>query len=296
MYSAAAEAGAAGVASHRGWQANLYNAAVTGRDRVYTTEAIVLRRQDFGEADRILTIFSLTHGKRRVIAKGVRRPRSRKAGHLEPYTRVRMLLARGREMDIVTQAEAAELFPGLRGDLIRLGHAAYAVELLDRFTVEEGAHRPLYELLNQTLARLADGADPALALRSFELRLLDLAGFRPELNRCVRCGEEIRPEDQYFSPEDGGVLCARDGPKREGSSRLSLAALKVLRHLQRHPWDEAQRLRLSPATAQEVERVMEGYLTYLLERRLHAPEFLRRVRLLLQGQGLPEPVSPEAPR
>ena len=76
-----------------------------GRERVYRTEGIVLRRQDLGEADRLTTVYTLHHGKLRLVAKGVRRLRSRKAGHLEPFTRVALLIARGRELDIITQAE-----------------------------------------------------------------------------------------------------------------------------------------------------------------------------------------------
>ena len=75
------------------------------RERVYRTEAVVLRRQDLGEADRLLTVYSLDRGKLKVVAKGVRRPTSRKAGHLEPFTRVKLLLARGRELDIIERGE-----------------------------------------------------------------------------------------------------------------------------------------------------------------------------------------------
>lgn len=253
------------------------------RERVYRTEAIVLRRRDLGEADRILSVFSLDRGKLRLVAKGVRRPGSRKAGHLEPFTRVQLLVARGRDLDLITQAEALDPHAALRSDLIRLGHAAYAVELLDRFTVEEGGHRPLYRLLRDTLERLAAGASPELVLRFYELQLLDRAGFRPELDRCVAGQEKIRAEDQFFSAEEGGVLCPRCGPGRPAARPISMAGLKVLRHLQRSDWPAIEGLALRPAVWAEVERAMEAYLTYLLERRLNAPDFLRRVRLLLRG-------------
>jgi len=266
------------------------------RERVYRTEAIVLRRRDLGEADRILSVYSLDRGKLRLVAKGVRRPGSRKAGHLEPFTRAQLLVARGRDLDLITQAEALEPHAALRSDLIRLGHAAYAVELLDRFTVEEGSHRPLYHLLRETLERLAAGASPAVALRFYELHLLEGAGFRPELERCVAGRERILAEDQFFSVEEGGVLCPRCGPGRPGARPISMAALKVLRHLQRSDWEAVEGLALRPAVLEELERVMEAHLTYLLERRLNAPDFLRRVRLLLQGaagewSSLAEPVA-----
>ncbi|HEY43937.1 MAG TPA: DNA repair protein RecO [Anaerolineae bacterium] len=255
------------------------------RERVYRTEAVVLRRQDLGEADRLLTVYSLDRGKLRLIAKGVRRPRSRKAGHLEPFTRVKLLLARGRELDIITQAEAIETYPGFREDLVRFGQAAYTIELLDRFTVEREEHQTLYRLLVNTLERLVSGADPAAAMLFYELRLLDYVGYRPELFRCVGCGEEIRPQDQFFSPQEGGVLCPVCGPLRGDTRRISLAELKVLRHYVRNPFDVATSAQIRPKVYEGLDRLMEGYVGYLLERKLFTPEFIRRI-LRMKQEGL----------
>ncbi|MEW6567386.1 MAG: DNA repair protein RecO [Chloroflexota bacterium] len=260
-----------------------YNPFVPPRDRLYRTEAVVLRRQDLGEADRLLTLYTPGRGKLRVVAKGVRLPRSRKAGHLELFTRVDLLVARGRELDVVTQAEALQTYDGLRRDLVRFGHAAYAVELVDCFGVEE-ENRPLYRLLTETLERLADGEPPGTVLRFFELRLLELAGYRPQLFSCVSCNAEIRPQAQYFSGRDGGVLCPKCGSGRKQAQPISLAALKVLRHFQRSSYAAAAAVRVGRATQAEVQRLMEEYLTHLLERRLHTPAFLRRLRGLLQGE------------
>src|SRR5215472_14024187 len=96
-----------------------YNRFVRGRERTYRTEAIVLRRKDIGEADRILTLFTPQLGKVRAVAKGIRKPRSRKAGHLELFTCTRLLLAVGRDLDIITQAEGLEPYRPLRDDLLR---------------------------------------------------------------------------------------------------------------------------------------------------------------------------------
>src|SRR5512136_3333508 len=108
------------------------------RERVSRAEAIVLRHMDWGEADRLLWLFTRETGKIRAVAKGVRKPRSRKSGHLEPFTRVNLLLAQGRDLPIITQAEMIESHLPLRENLRRMGYAAYIVELLDRFTYEEG--------------------------------------------------------------------------------------------------------------------------------------------------------------
>ncbi len=264
---------------------------MTPRDRVYRTEAVVLRRQELGEADRLMTILTPHHGKLRVVAKGVRRPRSRKAGHLELFTRSQLLLARGRDLDIVTQAEAADTFPTLQTDLNRLAHAAYAVELLDCFAVADEENRPLYRLLVDTLRRLDQGGDPGLVMRFFEVHLLELAGFQPQLFECRNCGAETRPEAQYFSAQEGGVLCPNCGPQKRGARQLSLGALKVLRHFQRNAFEAVVGLRLGPGVQRELESLMEGYLTFVLERRLHSPEFIQRVRALLPASPQPQAAS-----
>jgi len=129
------------------------------RVRLYRTEAIVLRRSNFGEADRLLTLYTPEWGKLRVIAKGVRKPTSRKSGHLELFTHSRLLVAKGRNLDIVTQAETLHSFRPLREDLLRTGWAYYAAELLDRF-VEEGIEdRPLFNLFLATLGWLCEDVD-----------------------------------------------------------------------------------------------------------------------------------------
>ena len=238
----------------------------------------MLRHQDWGEADRLLWLYTRELGKVRALAKGVRKMRSRKAGHLEPFTRVQLLLAEGRDLFIITQAEASENYLPLRADLVRIGYAAYVVELLDRFTYEEGDNPALFRLLVDTLGRLDTSPDPAFAVRYYEIRLLDVVGFRPHLFHCANCGESIQAEDQYFSAERGGVLCPSCGRGVSGVRPISMQALRLLRHLQRSDYAQARRLNLAPQVDGEVEQLMQHYITYLLERSLNTPSFLRRVR------------------
>jgi DNA repair protein RecO (recombination protein O) len=233
---------------------------------------------DLGEADRLLTLFTPLEGKVKAIAKGVRRPGSKKSGHLEPFTRTRLMLARGRNLDIITQAEAVDYFPNLQSDLERLGAAAYIIELIDRFTVEDGGTEPLYDLLLAALVQLDAGAPLASLARYFELRMLDLVGYRPQLFECVNCHQSIKPEDQFFSASAGGILCPSCGQRHQEADRISLDALKVLRHYQRSSYEVAVGPQVRPHVHNELDAIMEGYLVYLLERRLNAPDFLRQVR------------------
>src|SRR5919201_4612171 len=174
------------------------------RDRVYRTEAVIIRRSDFGEADRLLTLVT-PQGKRRVVAKGARKTTSRLAGHIELFTHTSLLLAVGRNLDIVTQSAILHGFDALRGDLRRIGAAYYAAELIDRLTEEEDENRPAFELLVATLGALDRTRSPDLVLRFYELHLLGYLGYRPQLYHCAVCQEGLTEESNRFSPAAGGV-------------------------------------------------------------------------------------------
>ncbi|HTX92642.1 MAG TPA: DNA repair protein RecO [Anaerolineales bacterium] len=247
--------------------------------RSFRVEAVVLRHADWGEADRILTLFTRERGKVRAIAKGARKVRSRKAGHLEPFTRVTLQLAKGRDLLIVTQAETLDAFLPIKENLTRTGLASYAVELIDRFAYEdENESYNLFRLLTDTLTRIATESDPWLAMRYFEVRLLDFLGFRPHLFECANCGKAIQPEAQFFSPAEGGVLCPACGTGLPGAWPISMEALKHFRHFQRSSYGEAQRARPGLEVRNELEALTQRYFTYLLERELNSPDFLKRIK------------------
>jgi DNA repair protein RecO (recombination protein O) len=254
------------------------------QERNIRVEAVVLRHSDWGEADRLLGLYTREAGKLRAIVKGARKLRSRKAGHLEPFTRVQLMLARGRDLWIVTQVETVDAFLPLREDLQRIGQASYVIELLDRFTYEEGQNRLVYGLLVDTLSRLAGQDDLFQAVRYYELQLLDLLGFRPELVNCVSCGELIQARDQYYSALLGGVLCPNCGPREMSARPISMPALKYLRYFQRSSYNEAARAQLPASVRQEMEAVIQYLLTYHLERGLNSPAFIREVRRMGTNQ------------
>lgn len=248
------------------------------RERTYRSEAVVLRRVDFGEADRLLTLYSREYGKIRAIAKGARKPQSRKTGHVELFMRSRFFIAKGRNLDIITQAEVIEPYLALRSDLVRMTYASYAVELLDRFTVEEDNHTGIYDLLVNALGWFAAAESPILAARYYELRLLALTGFHPRLFQCVSCNEAIEEQDQFFSVKLGGLLCPDCHHEDRDALPVTAVAVKVLRYLQTRSWDVVMHLQLKPPLRKELEDLMHSYLKYTLERDLKSIDFLNRLR------------------
>jgi DNA repair protein RecO (recombination protein O) len=250
---------------------------VSPREHILRTEAIVLRRRNWGEADRILTLFSAQRGKFRAKAVGIRKPRSRKAGHLELFMRSMLLVAHGRELDIITQAETLEAYRPLRDDLLRSAAASYVAEMIDRFSPDEAGSPAAFALLDQTLQALCVAPTPQLVLRHFDLSLLEIMGYRPQLHMCVVGRETIEAQDQFFNPGLGGVVCPRCASRTALCSPLSLSALKVMRHMQREPLEAVIGLTVRPAVMSEVERTLREYTQFHLERPIRSAEFLREV-------------------
>jgi len=248
------------------------------RLRLYRTEGVVLRRSDVGEADRLLTLYTPDRGKIRLLAKGVRRPGSRLAGHVELLAHSTFLVARGRNLDIITQAQTRQAFAALRQDLERIGWGCYMAELLERMAPEQEENYPAYLLLLEALDLLDRGGNGEMIARSFEMHLLGYMGYRPQLFRCVSCEAEMEERPPVFSPSQGGVLCPRCREQDPHAHALSLEGWKALCYLQSTGLAEAGRLRLSGERRREVAEVIYVYIRSILERDLNAAGFLEAVR------------------
>ena len=246
--------------------------------RVTKTQAVVLRHRRFGETDRIVTLLTPARGKLDALAKGALRPRSKLAGHLEPLTHVEVVLAHGRSLGIITQAETVQPFVALRDDLDRLSTALYLLELADRFTVEHNEADAVYVRLLTALLRLARGDGHQLVTRRFELDLLDATGFRPQWRHCAACGEAVTAEGLAWSPLAGGVLCRACGATHAEASSMDIGVLKVLRLIQEAPYEEAARVRLGQRVAAGMEGVMHQLMRAMAERELGSARFVATVR------------------
>ena len=175
----------------------------------FKTEAVVLRSIRYGEADRVLHLYTPDRGRVGAVAKGARRLKSRLGGRLEPLARVRLVMHEGRgELCTVTHADTVNAHAALRDHRAPLDRAVQACDTVLRLLDSTDPNRPAYNLLCNELALLA--ADPQAATRShalaFRMKLLLATGFAPELASCASCGE--RHDLGGFSPSAGGVTCA----------------------------------------------------------------------------------------
>jgi DNA repair protein RecO (recombination protein O) len=247
--------------------------------RIYHSEAIVLSRFELGEADRVLTLLTPHDGKLKAIAKGVRRPRSRLGGALEPFAELHLVLARARTFDVITQASVGHAWLALRERLESTATAWYLAELAERAVEERAFAYPVYALLRRAYQLLDDGMAPARVARWFEFGLADALGMRPEVERCVECDRVLEANDEFrWVPILGGTLCSRHLPPPQQQMPLSLEALKLLRAYRRLDIEAIAGLRLPSEVEAEVETALRWFISTVLEREPRSAAFLDEVR------------------
>ena len=229
---------------------------------LYRDHGIVLRTYKLGEADRIVSFVTEHHGKVGAVAKGVRKTRSKFGARLEPTSHVALQLYEGRELDIVTQAESVDHFRPIRDDLDRLGRAATMLETVDQLALEREPNPALYRMLLGALRTLAADDGP-LVVAGFHWKLLALEGFRPVVETCALCEEDV--DLVAFDPVEGGLLCSRH---RRGS-RISAEAVELMRQILGGQLALALAAPPSAAT-REVEQLAVRVVEHHLERRLRS--------------------------
>lgn len=241
--------------------------------REYVTSAITLKRGKFAEADNLVTLYTQDKGKVRAKVAGAQRLRSKL--HLEPLTLSKVQVYPGRTLSTITQKEILNSFAPLKGDLWRVSCGLYLAELVDKSTLEGVENAPLFQLLLTSLSSLCVFPNEII-LRYFELHLLAYLGFRPELHRCVICSSSLKPEANFFSPRQGGIVCPQCST--ESTYPLSMEGLKVLRFLEMANLDTALRLKLSPELSSELEGTLRRHINFVLDRKLNLPQWLNRLK------------------
>ncbi len=240
--------------------------------------AIVVRHTNYDEADRFITFLTPFQGRVSALAKGVRKMSSRKAGHLQPFTYVDVQLSKGRGASwLVTQVSTIEAYPDILASLDKTVRTSCVLELAERFSLDDVENVPLFQLTLDTLRRIAILEDIFPVQRYFDLQLLNVTGYRPQLFECVRCHKKILPEDQYFHYGMGGVLCPDCGSVTAGARKITMKTLKYLRYYQTHSFPEAAAAGWPQDIRLESENLLTGYQSYLLERKTNSQEFLEKL-------------------
>jgi DNA repair protein RecO (recombination protein O) len=237
--------------------------------KLYRDTGVVLRTYRLGEADRIVVLFTAEHGKVRAVAKGVRRTQSRFGARLEPASQVRLLLHRGRDLDVISQAELVDNPDVIRSDLDRMTQALSVLEVIDVLSMDREPDPARYRMLVGVLATLSTSPGP-LVVPAFFWKLLAAEGVRPELDMCVTCGVED-VELVAFDVDEGGALCR--GCRR--GVPLSPDALSLMRLVLGGGLLSALAAPVGPATY-EVGQLAVRAMEHHLDRRLRAVSMFER--------------------
>ncbi len=227
------------------------------------TPAVVVRTRAFGESDKIVTFLTRDLGKIAGIAKGARRSKRRFVNVLEPFTHVdvTLRLRQGSDLAFVNACVLVDAPISIASDLMKFAYASYVLELTDRMVREHEAGPDTYELVRDALALIESCAAEAGVLRAFELHLLRLTGYEPELDRCRRCSTAVTSgTTMYVHPARGGVLCIRC----RGEGRAYQASQPVLERLMafqrtRFAGGDIERFRLAPAMAAEARALVRCF-------------------------------------
>ena len=242
-----------------------------------TTKAIVLKSMRWGEADRILTFFSLRFGKVRGIARGARRMKSRFGGMLEPFSSINLTFfdKRNDSLASVSQVDTLESFSSLRESLGLIWAASRMVALVDGVTADRDPSPKVFYTLLEGLRSLVRTDDPGLLTLIFQVHILGQSGFHPQIERCASCGRDVGEQSSGFSPSAGGRLC---GSCNRGSwdywLPMSQGSTAFLRQAWQIPFALATRLKAKGQVRKEVEDIVETYARTVVGKRLPERELL----------------------
>ena len=226
------------------------------------TKAVILRSHRWGDADRIVTFFSLQFGKIRGVARGARRLKSRYSGVLEPFGVVELTLFQKtpEALGSISQIDLMSSFSAIREDLGVMTAAARMVRIVEAITVDRDPNHQMFWALVQSLEMLGPGSDLPLTALLFQIHVLGHTGFNPQIGQCTECGKPIVEDPLWFSPRLGGIVCTGCG--RNGIGRiipLSKGSAAFMEQARRLPVSCLPRLRAVGKIRVEVTEAIESY-------------------------------------
>ncbi len=244
--------------------------------RSFLTESVILKGRDYGEADRILIVFSREKGKLSCIAKSARKPKSNLRGPTQLFCHSRLSVSGSKGLLTLTQGETIDSFWGLRDDLDKIAYASYLAELVDCALPEGKPQERLFILLVAAFTLLEAVEDRELIARYFELKLLGLLGYKPQLTSCALCGRGLAGSSFSLSPARGGIVCASCSHLADDGTPMSNGAIATMERMFQQELPKWFNLKLGPAYRRELDFAIASYMEYYLERSRRAREVLHK--------------------
>ncbi|MBC7327586.1 DNA repair protein RecO [bacterium] len=243
--------------------------------RFLSTNAVVLRTINQGEADRIVTLFTEAQGKLSAIAKGARKPQNSLAPLTQVFAYSRVLLVKGKNLYILTQGKLKYNFPAFIQDIERFASASALVEIVDRMTEEGAPDKFIFDYLLAHLYVMEKAREPELILRSWELKLLSHLGYKPHLENCIICGKELGNEMFTFSPSGGGIICRTCAALSEDSLPITEQCIRTMQRLLATPVHRLAGDSLAPQVREELRSIVPLYVDMRAGKRGKTSEFIK---------------------
>jgi DNA repair protein RecO (recombination protein O) len=245
----------------------------------YKARGIILNRKNLFEADRIITVLTKHSGKLRVIAKGVRRHLSKNAGSVELFVVCDLILAKGRNFDIITSAEIVKNFKNIRNNLSKTALAYKMAEMIDKILTEDQEHEEVYDFTKKVLEYLDQMSFKRenLIFEYFALNLLSMVGFAPELYVCLGCGKKLPNQNNFFDVSEGGILCQDCARSGKIVLEVSPNQIKLLRIFLKQSILILKKLRLKKNDIIFFKKIIKNFIEYILEKELKSDKFLKKV-------------------
>ena len=238
-------------------------------------EGVVLRTVDFGDAHRVVTIFTKEFGKLDVNAYGCRRPRSKLAAPTMMFNHIGVELLHGPKVDMIRDAEIINYFP-ITDDLLRLAYASFFFETVNQMTPLNLKDEDIFFLLLKSLKTFVE-RNPRVVAVIAACQFISISGVMLRLDRCVRCGVAI-DHDCVVDVRDGGALCRQCSDGAVDVLPLTLAARSLADSLLTFDWDEQSHLIVRAEPLRDLEKILVAHIQSLIERPLQSIKFLRRLR------------------
>ncbi|CAM3959681.1 DNA repair protein RecO [Paenibacillus alkaliterrae] len=246
---------------------------------LYRVEGIVIRSMDYGENNKIVTLLTKTNGKAGVLIRGAKKVKSKHSSLAQPFTYGEFVYFRSNGLGTLNHGEIIESHHLLREQLDMAAYASYAVELTDRSLQDEEATGFHFEQLNACLSALEQGKDAQIVIHLYEMRILDLSGYAPELEECVSCGNRLGPFK--LSPHAGGILCSRCSGKDSSAIPLGEGAYKLLRLFRMMDMRRLGNIQVKLETKEQLKVCMRKLIDTHLGFQLKSRSFLDQLDKLL---------------
>ena len=244
--------------------------------RFLSTNAIVLRSLNKGEADRLVILYTERRGKLSALAKGARKPQNSLAPLTQLFAYSHLLLVKGKTFFIITQGRLKHSFLSLIEDMERFAFASSIVELLDRMTEEEEADKDVFDNLLAHLYVMEKAKDPELIARSWELKLLSHLGYKPELENCLICGRKVEG-DVFFSPSNGGVICQKCAISAPDCLFIREESLEFIKKLLKTPVHLLREEKILNSIRDELRSIIPSYIDIRAGKKGKTDSFLREI-------------------